>query len=269
MTPGHLPRTVIVVPCFNEAARLSPDRVDELAELCGSVLLVDDGSTDATASMLAAISAAAPATTSVERLAVNEGKAAAVRHGLNVALESGATIVGYCDADFATPPEEVARLVDVLEGDPSVDVVIGSRVALLGTDVRRGPARHYLGRVFATLASAALGMAVYDTQCGAKVFRDTPALRRALRKPFRSGWAFDVELLARLHRGDAAGTGLDIDRFVEVPLRRWHDVNGSKLTPGAAAKAVVDVVRIARQRGLVNGRRPPRSRAAIPHRRSR
>ena len=248
MTAGA-PTTVIVVPCFNEAARLRPDRVHDLAELCGAVLLVDDGSTDATASMLATISAAAaPGTTHVEHLDVNQGKAAAVRHGLNVALDGGATVVGYCDADFATPADEMARLVDVLRDDPGIDVVVGSRVAMLGTDVRRSPARHYLGRVFATLASAALGMAVYDTQCGAKVFRDSPALRSALRKPFRSGWAFDVELLARLRRGGEATAGLDIDRFIEVPLRRWHDVSGSKLTPAAAARAAVDLVRIAGQR---------------------
>ena len=247
MTAGA-PTTVIVVPCFNEAARLRPDRVHELAELCGAVLLVDDGSTDATASMLATISAAAaPGTTHVEHLDVNQGKAAAVRHGLNVALDGGATVVGYCDADFATPADEMARLIDVLRNDPGIDVVIGSRVAMLGTDVRRSPARHYLGRVFATLASAALGMAVYDTQCGAKVFRDTPALRSALHTPFGSGWAFDVELLARLRRGDAANAGLAIERFVEVPLRRWHDVSGSKLTLGAATKAAVDLLRIARQ----------------------
>ncbi|MDQ3737978.1 MAG: glycosyltransferase [Actinomycetota bacterium] len=263
MTAGR-PTTVIVVPCFNEAARLDPDRVHELAERCGTVLLVDDGSTDATASMLAAISAAAPGTAHIERLTANRGKAAAVRHGLNVALEGGATVVGYCDADFATPPEEMARLVEELEGDSGIDVVIGSRVALLGSDVRRSHARHYFGRVFATLASAALGMGVYDTQCGAKVFRDTPALRRALREEFRSGWAFDVELLARLRQGDAGNEGLSIGRFVEVPLRRWHDVSGSKLTPGAAVKAAIDLARIA-----VSGRRSLRSRATIPRRRFR
>lgn len=263
MTTG-LPTTVIVVPCFNEATRLDPDRVHELAERCGTVLLVDDGSTDATASMLAAISAAAPGTTRLKHLATNQGKAAAVRHGLNVALEGGAAVVGYCDADFAAPPDEMARLVEVLNGDPIVEVVIGSRVALLGTDVRRSHARHYAGRVFATAASAALGMTVYDTQCGAKVFRDTSALRRALSQPFRAGWAFDVELLARLRRGDATMAGLEIDRFLEVPLRRWHDVRGSKLTPFAAARAAGGLLRIA-----FSERRSPRSRAASPRRRSR
>lgn len=256
------PTTVIVVPCFNEAARLDPDQVHELAELCGTVLLVDDGSTDATASMLAAISATTPHVTSVEHLANNQGKAAAIRHGLNVALEGGAAVVGYCDADFATPPDEMARLVGVLTNDRNVDVVIGSRVALLGADVRRSHARHYAGRVFATLASAVLRMTVYDTQCGAKMFRDTPALRSALGQPFQSGWAFDVELLARLHRGDATVAGLGIDRFLEVPLRRWHDVRGSKLTALAALRAAAALARIA-----VNGQRSPRSRPAIPRRR--
>ncbi len=106
--------------------------------------------------------------------------------------------------------------------------------------------RHYLGRLFATAASAALQMKVYDTQCGAKVFADTLALRAALANPFRSVWAFDVELLARLRLGaPPTAPGLGTERFLEIPLRTWRDVGASKLTVRGAGRAAVDVARIA------------------------
>lgn len=246
--------TTVVIPCFNEATRLDDALVHELAERSGGeVLLVDDGSADDTAARVASLASASAGTISDHRLGTNRGKAEAVRAGMWLALERGAPIVAFCDADFATPPSEMARLIAVLGEDAGIDVAIGSRVALLGADVRRSAARHYLGRLFATAASMALGMTVYDTQCGAKVFRDTPALRAALGTPFRSGWAFDIELLARLRNGTGDVRGLDIDRFVEVPLRAWHDVRGSKLTAAGAARAALDVVRI----GVARHRRAP------------
>lgn len=247
------PGATIVIPCFDEAERLRPEAVGELAASGARVLLVDDGSTDATPHVLATLVAAAGNLDAIasHRLAENRGKAEAVRRGMQLALDDGAAVVGYCDADFSTPPHEVARLVDVLDDTPDVDVVLGSRVGLLGSDVQRSHLRHYLGRLFATAASAALRMNVYDTQCGAKVFADTPALRAALAAPFGSVWAFDVELLARLRHGAPPTVpGLGIERFLEVPLRTWRDVGESKLTVRGAGRAVVDVARIG-----VDGRR--------------
>ena len=81
------------------------------------------------------------------------------------------TIVGYFDADLATPVAELERLLAVIGKDPQLEAVLASRVALLGHSIQRKPTRHYLGRLYATAASLALGVAVYDTQCGAKLFR--------------------------------------------------------------------------------------------------
>lgn len=117
-------------------------------------------------------------------------------------------------------------------------------MALLGTDIERSAVRHYLGRIFASVAAAILHARVYDTQCGAKLFRASPALQAALATPFLSRWAFDVELLGRLLTGGEGVPALPISAVVEVPLITWHDVKGSKLSPVAMARSLVDLGRI-------------------------
>jgi dolichyl-phosphate beta-glucosyltransferase len=82
--------------------------------------------------------------------------------------------------------------------------------------------------VFATFASLTLRLPVYDTQCGAKLFRRTDALRRALDRPFRSRWIFDVELIDRLLQGGPGVAPLSPRDLEELPLRSWRDVSGSK-----------------------------------------
>jgi glycosyltransferase involved in cell wall biosynthesis len=238
---------IVVVPCYNEAERLDEGLVRALLDdPRARVLFVDDGSTDATAKMLEGLCERSRDRLGDGRarallLSPNRGKAEAVRLGLLRALEDGDPVVGYADADFATPPGELLRLLDELEGTGAL-VALGSRVARLGAAIDRKPARHYLGRAFATTASMVLGLTVYDTQCGAKLFRDTPALRLALAQPFRSRWSFDVELLGRLLTG---GPGVDAVRdheMIEVPLRTWVDVAGSKLRGAAAFRAGVDLL---------------------------
>jgi dolichyl-phosphate beta-glucosyltransferase len=240
--------TVIIVPCFNEEQRL-----DERAFLGIAateeirLLFVDDGSTDGTARVLAEMAGASDGI-EVFTLATNTGKAEAVRRGLLVALRAGAATVGYYDADLATPPEELLRLTRALRARPELSGVFGSRVARLGSTIERNAFRHYLGRAYATVASMALGITVYDTQCGAKVFRVDDTFAAALAEPFRSSWAFDVELLDRLLRGGADHPGVPEARFVEVPLETWRDVTGSKLRLVPALAALFDLVSIARAR---------------------
>ncbi|MBE2252301.1 MAG: glycosyltransferase [Myxococcus sp.] len=244
------PVRVIVVPCYNEAARIELPRFSAFFDAGVQLLFVNDGSTDDTGSLLAALVAKHPGQARLHSLARNSGKAEAVRHGLNEALAHGATIVGYTDADLATPPPEMLRVLDSVQG--TVQVALGSRVALLGRRIERSPRRHYLGRVFATAASLALGVRVYDTQCGAKAFLVTDGLRDALARPFASRWAFDVELLERLLRS-SKDLGMLPSDVVEVPLHEWRDVRGSKLSATAMLKAGLDLASIGVGRAL---RRP-------------
>jgi glycosyltransferase involved in cell wall biosynthesis len=240
------PSVVIVVPCYDEAGRLDPDGLTELSKRAGArLLLVDDGSTDTTAAVLASLAESDPDRFAVVLQSSNVGKGETVRLGMRRALRDGAAVVGYYDADLATPPAEMARLVATLHDRPDLDVVMGARVGLLGHAIQRSMIRHYLGRVFATASSIVLGLDVYDTQCGAKVFRAGPSLAAALAVPFESRWVFDVELLSRLHRGSGGVSGLPASAFLEVPLNEWHDVHGTKLGLRSAARAVADLVRIA------------------------
>lgn len=233
-----------VVPCYGEAARFQGDRFVSLvdSEPDISVLFVDDGSTDDTATKLFEISDLRPSAVHVLPLAHNVGKAEAVRLGLSKALESGASIVGYLDADLATPVDEMLRLTKIIR-DRDVDVVFGARVALLGRQIERNSARHYFGRVFATAASLILRLRVYDTQCGAKLFKRTPALESALATPFVSRWAFDVELLGRLL---SAKRPTEPSRMLEEPLLEWNDVPGSKVGAADIVMTGIDLVRISR-----------------------
>lgn len=252
-----MPAPAVVVPCFNEEERLDQDAILGLVddgEL--RLVLVDDGSTDGTAGILASLAERSPSV-SVLTLPRNAGKAEAVRQGLLRAIDNGATLVAYYDADLSTPPDELRRLVAILGESPELDVVMASRVRLLGRDIERRPMRHYLGRVFATFASLSLALPVYDTQCGAKALRVTDALRSALRSRFRSHWVFDVELIGRLLYPSEGVSATAPVGIVEIPLRRWHDVAGSKLRATDGFRAALELATIA----LAIRRRPSFQRA--------
>lgn len=245
----------LVVPCYNEGSRLDDEAFLSLVrdDPALRLLFVNDGSKDNTAERLSALVAREPRQLELLALDRNRGKAEAVRVGLERALQEGPQFVGYLDADLATPVSEVRRLLGLLRAGNAA-VLLASRVSLLGREIQRKATRHYLGRIFASVASLVLQLTVYDTQCGAKFFRVTPALAAAISEPFLSRWIFDVELLGRLMAGAAGVEPLQVNQVVEEPLLSWRDVPGSKLRPGHAIIAAKDMVRIAvdlrRRRGL-------------------
>jgi glycosyltransferase involved in cell wall biosynthesis len=242
---------VLVVPCHNEAARLEPGAFLQFAATHPGVrfLLVDDGSDDATGEILERMAAAAPETITLVPLSPRRGKAAAVRAGILAGLELGPRFVGFFDADLATPLAAIDDFLNVLRLRPTVEFVLGSRVMLMGRDIRRRASRHYLGRVFATAASLALDLPVYDTQCGAKILRVTAGTASLFATPFRSPWVFDVELIARyLRLPTAPGEPARRDRLYELVLSAWHDKPGSKLRWHDFVRSLIDVAHIWRER---------------------
>jgi hypothetical protein len=161
------------------------------------------------------------------------------------ALDYDPIFFGYWDADLATPLNVILEFRDVLECRPSLEAILGSRVRLLGREVRRSPGRHYLGRVFASASSLVLGLSVYDTQCGAKLFRSSPTTRSLFQTPFASSWIFDVEILARFMAARGRGFQPRADRALfEFPLHRWRDVHGSKVKPIAFLRAPLELLAI-------------------------
>ena len=131
--------TIIVIPCFNEARRLSAEAFETVpAGRRIEYLFVDDGSTDGTGSLLAALAAKSPHC-SVLTLDQNGGKAEAVRRGILAAAGRSPDFVGFWDADLATPLEELPRFCEAMEEDSTVEAVTGARVKLLGRDINAAP----------------------------------------------------------------------------------------------------------------------------------
>jgi dolichyl-phosphate beta-glucosyltransferase len=240
------PHLILVIPCFNEEQRLPVDELRnfQIDGLGLEILFVNDGSTDGTLRLLQSLCDETPGRFSVLNLERNSGKAEAVRRGIIEALDRRPDLVGFWDADLATPLREVAGFLDVFAGRPEIEMVFAARVRLLGRSISRNPARHYFGRVGATLISSSLGLAVYDTQCGAKLFRAGDAMRELFATPFLSRWIFDVEIIARLvrqrGREDAARA------IYELPIMVWHDVKGSKVRSTDFGRALKDLWKIHR-----------------------
>jgi glycosyltransferase involved in cell wall biosynthesis len=246
------PLITIVVPCYNEARRLAVERFRAFAGEHPNIsfLFVDDGSTDATAEMIQALVSANPQRFSLLSQPKNQGKAEAVRSGMLKALETGATYAGYWDADLATPLAEIPRFVDVLERHRERDICFGARVRLLGRSIERRALRHYLGRAFATVASLVLDLPIYDTQCGAKLFRVLHETRALFAERFCVNWTFDVEVIARVQSLRLESRlANDLTPIYELPLDEWRDVAGSKVKPSDFLRGLLEIVRIYRKYG--------------------
>ena len=232
----------LIIPCYNEAARLDFNRLKALPAGV-TCLLVNDGSPDGTGDLIRRHESD---TLRLLDLPRNVGKGEAIRQGFLYARDQqwldSAEWVGYWDADLATPLSELEHFFAYAAlSDTPADGILGSRVSKLGSTIVRSYPRHVLGRLFTTAASALLQLRCYDSQCGAKLFR-TAVAHDAFGEPFVSRWIFDVEIIARL-RGR---------RLIECPLRQWADVRGSKLSVvKVAVRTVVDLVRIRLRYGRV------------------
>jgi dolichyl-phosphate beta-glucosyltransferase len=240
----------IVIPAFNEAERIGP-ALDELFHFLDDaanvgpvaglpekvdVLVVDDGSRDGTAGIVANRREAQPSKTTPPRLrlvrAKHAGKGAAVRTGM---LASDGAIVIFTDADMATPPDEIPHLVKALG---RAEVALGSRIQPDGSDMRASqpPYRQMLGRIFHRLASIWAVGPVEDTQCGFKGFSREAALDIFGRQLVTS-IVFDVELIYVARK---RGYRIEV-----VPIE-WNDRRGSRMQPGVglAVRVAWDLLRI-------------------------
>jgi glycosyltransferase involved in cell wall biosynthesis len=226
----EIPKTAIVVPCYNESMRL---RLEEFKNYLNdktdvSFIFVNDGSTDNTLEIINQLCSVAPRRVLCKSLQKNRGKAEAVRQGFLMAI----------------PLYLIDRLSKKLERD-GITIVMGSRIRILGCDIKRKAVRHYLGRVFATFASLILDLYVYDTQCGAKIFRNNSELKTVFAHPFLVNWIFDVEILARFKViRKLNNSNLLQNTTIEYPLDEWADIGGSKIKFVDFFKAIMELTKI-------------------------
>jgi dolichyl-phosphate beta-glucosyltransferase len=229
----------IVLPAYNEAKRIGP-ALDELfaylrprpAELpATNVLVVDDGSSDGTAELVRARPEAVDGLLNLI-IVPHAGKGSAVRAGM---LAAAGDLVIFADADMATPPSELPKLVGALGG---ADVALGSRIQPDGSDMRATQPgyRRFLGSMFHLLAQVWVVGDVKDTQCGFKGFT-REAAQDLFARQLVTSIVFDVELI---HLARRRGYRIEV-----VPIR-WEDVRGSRMRPGPllALKVAWDLFRI-------------------------
>lgn len=222
-------KVCIIVPCHNEEKRILISDFSSYIKKSGiNFCFVNDGSQDGTIRVLRKLSTSDPENILVVDLKKNLGKAEAIRSGVKQVINwKDFDLIGYFDADLATPLFELDNLVSVFEKYPDISFAMASRVKLMGRNIQRTVKRHILGRIFATFASAVLKLPVYDTQCGAKVIRRDVA-KAVFESTFISSWLFDIELLARLriYYGDES---IVQQKVMEVPLHEWIEKKGSSL----------------------------------------
>jgi glycosyltransferase involved in cell wall biosynthesis len=241
-------QVAIVVPCYNEAMRLDLTAFSAFLRQTPEVRLifVNDGSKDETLSVLAILNEAHPTQVEVLSLSRNSGKAEAVRQGLLYATASDTAYVGYWDADLATPLDAITDFTRIAQRYTETEVVYGARLQLLGHRVHRTLSRRIISRICARLARIAVGLPIGDTQCGAKLLRNTPRLAQCLARPFSAGWLFDVELFTRIAETAASSR----QAFYEYPLPEWTEVPGSKVTGRAIRRAGLAMLRLIAERRL-------------------
>src|SRR5262245_44757165 len=234
-TPAPAPDLSIVIPAYNEAVRLPPTlaRIIEYLEgrrLSYEILVVDDGSRDATASVAADGLAALGARGRLIRQPRNMGKGAAVRAGV---LASRGHLVLFTDADLSTPIEELEKLERAHAA--GAHLALGSRAVDRRTVERRQAlGREILGRVFNLLVRLVAVRGVRDTQCGFKLFT-AEAAQAIFRQTRIDRFGFDVEVVALAQR-----RGL---RMVEIPVR-WANDPDSRVGLVQGAKAFLDPLRV-------------------------
>lgn len=232
-------RLSLIIPAYNEEGRLGAF-LDDLVRyrthhggFLHEILVVDDGSTDCTATLAEQYSGRLPLT--VIRLPTNRGKGAAVRAGV---LRATGDAVVFMDADGATRTEELGTMQQTLDRCP---VVVGNRWMPGSHVTHRTLFRTFSGWVYRTYVGL-FGLRGIDTMCGFKGFRREVA-RTLFKHLLHERWLFDTEVMLR-----ARQRGVPI---AHIPIS-WTSKHGSKLRSLVLARSFFEIpflaLRVARER---------------------
>lgn len=234
----------VIIPCYNEASRFPVNRFVSFLKKknAASIYFVNDGSSDNTDSVLEDLRIKFPKRVRVINREKNEGKAAAVRLGMNNALRNNKfDSFAFLDADLSTSIEECILLSEKIT--KKISFVFGSRIKKLDNKIQRKAHRFIIGRVIATFISKMLRLPIYDSQCGCKIFsREWTTL--VFNQVFLTRWLFDVEIFYRLI--NHFGRTKIQTKILEVPLSAWIDSENSKVSLFYGIKVWFDLLKIYR-----------------------
>jgi glycosyltransferase involved in cell wall biosynthesis len=216
-------KVAIIIPCYNEAKRLDFLNIEQLLLYSDiDIYFANDGSRDNTVEVINIIVSKHSERCFLIDFKENSGKANTIYKAITkINQKDKYDFIGYFDADFSTPATEIIRLVEEINKQ-KCEFLLGSRILLLNSGIKRKYHRHIIGRVIITLINLKFKLGIYDTQCGSKLFSKT-IIPKAFNKPFYTSWLFDVEIFIRLKKQDLLKYGS------EIPIYNWKDVDGSKL----------------------------------------
>lgn len=228
---ANIPFVSLIIPAYNEEGRIGKTLHTVLQYLEQQpyeweVLVVDDGSTDQTAAVVAQFPAV-----ELLQLPENRGKGAAVKEGM---LHARGAVRVFSDADLSTPITELPKLLECIQS--GCDVCIGSR-ALRPELVRRHQPwyRETMGKIFNVIVQLLVMRGIKDTQCGFKAFR-AEVVETVFPQLQTMGFAFDVEVLLL-----ARQAGYSI---CEIPVL-WYNDERSRVHPiRDATKMLIELLRI-------------------------
>lgn len=230
-----MPKYSIIIPAYNEAARLGSTLERVLSYIAAQhwdaeVVVVNDGSQDTTPELVKSYAQHWPAVRLLENPG-NRGKGYSVRNGM---LHATGELLLFSDADLSSPIEEAPKLFSAMED--GADVAIGSRWLRPETQTQRQSLlRQVYGRAFNVALRVLLGLKEKDTQCGFKAFTRAAA-QKLFPKQQIEGWGFDPELLYLARRAHL--------KVVEVPVV-WAHVGGTRISPlRDGAKMLCEVLKI-------------------------
>lgn len=227
----------VVIPAYNEEQRIT-STIDFLITNAAAfrileLIVVDDGSSDRTAELVAATANTSELPIRLVQLPTNRGKGAALRAGV---VKAVGDYVVFVDADLSATPSAIPGALDVIEA--GADVVIGTRLSAEGVDFRRTQPRirQISGRIFVLLRRLIVGLPYDDTQCPFKLFTKQSA-QLVYPEVQTNGWSFDVELLARARKHQL--------RIEQLPIF-WRHVSGSQLhvSPRTALGVIWELIAI-------------------------
>jgi glycosyltransferase involved in cell wall biosynthesis len=216
--PSTPPKVSVVVPAYNEAARIAESirKIEEFLKKMpwgAEVIVVDDGSRDNTSAVVGGMKFPG---LRVLRYNPNRGKGFAVRTGV---LDALGEYVLFTDADLSAPIDELEKLLNTAQ-EQNADVVVGSRaVDRSYIEKHQSRGRELGGIVFNLMVQTILGLRIHDTQCGFKLFRRSKAVPVFERMTI-TGFGFDPELLFLAKRAKL--------KILELPVR-WSHAEGSKI----------------------------------------